>query len=227
MRTRSHLLPLLLGLVFANVACDQTAANELAAARNDLNTARSELERAETLLTAAREDLEKARAECTQASQKSADLSALRAQARAAIDPDHNPDPALTDPFAATSPMANADTAIRCEVAEQCTIDRAFFEGLMENPESLVQQARIIPAVEAGKTVGIKLYGIRPNSLPKLLGLRNGDLVRAVNDLPFDNMDALLSAYSELRKLDTFVLEITRKGQPVRLTIRIVDGAAK
>ena len=222
MRTRSDLLSLVLSLTFAGVACDQTAANELAAARDDLNTARGELERAEALLTGARKDLEEARAELVQASAKSEALNALMARPSGAADPT-----VATDPATSTSPMANAAAAIRCETPDLCTIDRTFLEGLLEKPELLLRQMRIVPALEAGKAVGMKLYGIRSGSLPKLLGLRNGDLVRAVNDLPLDTMEAAMSAYSKVRERDSLVLQITRNDQPVSLTIRIVDGAKK
>ncbi len=220
MRTRSHLLPfaLCLAFTFTGIACDQTAANELAAARDDLNAARGELERAETLLTAARNDLEKARAEFAQATA----ASALTAPPSVVAEPT-----VATDPTAATSPMANAAAAIRCETEGQCTIDRTFLEGLLEEPDALLRQARIIPALEEGKTVGIKLFGIRPNSLPKLLGLKNGDLVRAVNDLPIDSMDAAMSAYNKVRERDTLVLQIIRKDIPMLLTIRIIDSTTK
>lgn len=222
MHIRSRFLPLVLGLAFASVACDQTAANELAAARDDLNTARSKLDQTAMLLATAREDLEKARAECARATQQSAAANTLKAQPSTATGAH-----ALTDPFAATSPMANAAASIHCETTNQCTIDRSFFEGLLEHPESLLRQARIVPAMEEGKAVGMKLYGIRPNSLPKLLGLMNGDLVRAVNDLPLNTMEAAMSAYNKVRERDTLVLQVTRNGKPVRVTIRLVDSATK
>lgn len=68
---------------------------------------------------------------------------------------------------------------------------------------------------------GYKIYGIRPESLPRALGFKNGDLLKSVNGLPLTSMDQSMAAYVKLRRSDRLVLEIERKGAPLTKEITI------
>lgn len=106
--------------------------------------------------------------------------------------------------------------AISCSEEHRCTIDRAYVMELVANPSALVHQMRVIPSIKDGETRGLKLYGIRPGSLPNLLGYRNGDLILSVNGMPVNTPESTIGTYSRLRRADTFSVELERKGQ--RLT---------
>ena len=51
------------------------------------------------------------------------------------------------------------------------TVTRGLVDRLLANQAELMRTARIIPHEEGGRTVGVKLYGIRRNSLLGRLGL--------------------------------------------------------
>jgi general secretion pathway protein C len=120
---------------------------------------------------------------------------------------------------------AAAAAAVRCESETRCTIDRAYVETLAIDPTALMKQARIVPGMHDGTMQGYKLYGIRRGSLPKALGLKNGDLVRSVDGKALTSMDETMKIFTELRHARTFTLELERRGSPLALTIEIVDGA--
>jgi type II secretory pathway component PulC len=127
------------------------------------------------------------------------------------------PDPELT-PATRCTPAETADSLGRCE------IERASLERMLDNPESVARQARIIPAMQDGITRGFKLYGIRAASMPSLLGIQNGDLVVAFDGQPLANLDAAMTAFTRVRSLDSFTLTIERRGETKQLTIAIVDA---
>jgi general secretion pathway protein C len=112
--------------------------------------------------------------------------------------------------------------AISCDAEfTSCTVDKAFVEALLANPAQLTKQARIVPAVRDGETKGYKFYGIRPGSLPKLLGMKNGDLLTSVNGQQLESLDQAMDLYTKLRRASHLSVTIERKGQAVQKEIDI------
>ncbi|MCA9655629.1 MAG: hypothetical protein H6712_01240 [Myxococcales bacterium] len=105
----------------------------------------------------------------------------------------------------------------------ECSIDRAFLDHLMANPALLTRQARVVPSQRDGVVQGFKLYGIRRGSLPKLLGLENGDMLVSINGDEIDGIDAAMELYTKLRKAKRFLVEVERRGKPLALTIEIIS----
>ena len=111
--------------------------------------------------------------------------------------------------------------AIKCESEHVCTIERSWLEGILANPASLAKQARVMPSVKDGETRGFKFYGIRPGSLPKLLNLKNGDLVTAVNGIELKSMDGAMALYTKLRRASNLSITVERKGETINKEITI------
>jgi general secretion pathway protein C len=80
---------------------------------------------------------------------------------------------------------------------------------------------RIVPDYQNGKHEGIKLFGIRPCSLFACVGLRNGDIVHTINGLGLTAPGRALEASEKLRSASRFVLDLTRRGQPLSLRITL------
>lgn len=93
--------------------------------------------------------------------------------------------------------------------------DAAVFEG---GANALMSPARVIPHQVDGRVVGIKVYGVRRQSLIGRLGFQNGDLIKSVGGHDITAPDTALQAYAELRGTPQIVVEIERRGQPLRLT---------
>lgn len=131
--------------------------------------------------------------------------------------------PSPTSTTRSPETMAQISDGLRCVEADlgRCELTREVFDNLFANPHLLMSQARIVPAVRDGETLGFKLYGIRPGSLPKLLGLKNGDMIASVNGLLLaTSMDGTLS---QLRDANELRVAIQRQDQPYELKIAIVD----
>ena len=77
-----------------------------------------------------------------------------------------------------------------------------------------------MPESENGIAIGVKLHGIRSNSLLGKLGLQNGDLLRTVNGFDLSSPDTALEAYSRLRSASQLSVAVTRRGKPLNSRIR-------
>lgn len=118
--------------------------------------------------------------------------------------------------------IEGATEAISCDASfTSCTVDKKFVEKLLSNPAQLTKQARIVPAVRDGETKGYKFYGIRPESLPKLLGMKNGDLLTSVNGHQLESLDQAMDLYNKLRRASHLSITIERGGETVQKEIDI------
>lgn len=117
--------------------------------------------------------------------------------------------------------IPGAEDAIKCPTDDTCTVERAFVEQLMANPAMLAKQARIVPKQKDDEILGYKLYGIRKGSLPKLLGLKNGDMITAVNGEELKSMDKAMALYTKLRRASNLTVSIERKGKSITKEIQI------
>jgi hypothetical protein len=83
------------------------------------------------------------------------------------------------------------------------------------------RQVRVIPHYKDGRPQGFKLVGIRPGSVFRQIGLRSGDVLKAIDGQPMDSPAKALEAYSTIQKTRAFVLSIERRGRPKTLSVRI------
>lgn len=86
----------------------------------------------------------------------------------------------------------------------------------------LARQARIVPSMRGGQIIGFKIFGVRPGSLFRRLGLRNGDTVLRIGDHAVVTPDAALQAYETLRQAEHFEIGLERRGR--RLVLRYRFG---
>lgn len=84
----------------------------------------------------------------------------------------------------------------------------------------LASQARFVPVVRDGQPSGLKVYAVQPGSMLQALGLRNGDTLLAVNDLPVADAGSAVEAYATLRAHPGFLdLDVRRNGEQARIIV--------
>ena len=91
----------------------------------------------------------------------------------------------------------------------------------MGGEPSLARSLRVIPHQVDGQVVGMKLYGIRRNSVGSALGLENGDLLRAIDGLPLVSPSVALEVYARLRSTTHLSVANDRRGKAINLTYSI------
>ena len=100
-------------------------------------------------------------------------------------------------------------------------IDRGVVDKILENQAELMRQARIVPEQENGKVVGIRLFGVRPDTLLGVLGMENGDRLQKINGFEMASPEKALEAYARLRTADHLTIELNRRGQNMNIDYNI------
>jgi general secretion pathway protein C len=100
-------------------------------------------------------------------------------------------------------------------------IDRAVVDKILENQADLMRQARIVPEQENGRVVGIRLYGVRADTLLGTLGMQNGDRLQTINGFEMASPEKALEAYARLRTADKLTISLNRNGQNMNIDYNI------
>ena len=83
----------------------------------------------------------------------------------------------------------------------------------LQNPEQIMTEARLLPYLEEGEQKGFIVRELKRGGIYEALGLRNGDIILKVNELPLESPDSALQAFGALRGLSRVRLEIIRGGR--------------
>jgi general secretion pathway protein C len=82
-----------------------------------------------------------------------------------------------------------------------------------ENMNQLLTQARALPYVEQGKTVGFRISEIVPGSLYDKIGLQNGDVIQKINSQDVDDPAKFFQMYQNLKEERNVSIDMIRGGQ--------------
>lgn len=132
-------------------------------------------------------------------------------------------------PSPSSLPPSGKQSALTAEIASKIqrvsatefNVDRSVIDKILENQNELIRSARVVPEQENGKTVGVRLFGVRPDSLIGTLGLENGDRLQTINGFDLSNPEKALEAYAKLRTADRMTLTVNRRGQAMNLDFNI------
>ncbi|MBX3212029.1 MAG: general secretion pathway protein GspC [Labilithrix sp.] len=100
-------------------------------------------------------------------------------------------------------------------------IDRGVVDKILENQADLMRQARIVPEQENGRVVGIRLFGVRKETLLGVLGMANGDRLQTINGFDMSSPEKALEAYARLRTADKLTISLNRGGQNMNIDYNI------
>ena len=92
-------------------------------------------------------------------------------------------------------------------------LDRASLPTKTRDLTRILLQARAVPSVKQGRTVGFRITGISHGSIYEKIGLRNGDVLRRVNMQNLDDPAKLFKLYQEMRNKRHISIFLSRNGQ--------------
>ena len=88
------------------------------------------------------------------------------------------------------------------------------------------ERARIVPVWKDGIWSGMRLLAISAGSFFSVLGFRNGDIVRSVDEISIEDFESLLEAEQAVEHRDSFLLTLERNGRTILLRMEIpADGS--
>jgi len=92
-------------------------------------------------------------------------------------------------------------------------VDQREITSSTENLNQVLTQARALPYMEAGKTVGFRISEIVPGSIYEKIGLVNGDVVQRVNSQDVDDPGKFFQLYQGLKDEKRISIDLLRNGQ--------------
>jgi len=102
------------------------------------------------------------------------------------------------------------------------TVDEKELNNALSNLPLLLQQARAVPYFKNGKSIGLRLFAIRPGSLYEKIGLQNGDILKKINSTDLSDISQAIKLFEKLKqeKNVTVVLERQREDKTLNYVIR-------
>jgi len=95
-------------------------------------------------------------------------------------------------------------------------VERSAIDTIMENPMSFAGSLRTRPTDK-----GVRLSGIRSDSLFNMLGLKNGDVLKSVNGFDLNDPEKALSALGKLRTASKLSFDVERGGAPKAIGVTV------
>lgn len=85
----------------------------------------------------------------------------------------------------------------------------------------ILRQARVVPSMKRGKTIGFQISRISPGSFYEKIGLQNGDVIMRVNSRKLANIDWLFKLYGKLGSHRNISIDLYRSGKVLTLNYDI------
>jgi general secretion pathway protein C len=118
-------------------------------------------------------------------------------------------------------PLQNGGPAVKKLSDGKWLLDQQAVFASTENMNQILTQARALPYVEQGKTVGFRISEITPGSIYEKIGLLNGDVIQRVNSQDVDEPGKFFQLYQGLKNERSISIDLLRSGQRQTLNYEI------
>jgi general secretion pathway protein C len=105
--------------------------------------------------------------------------------------------------------------------AQRISLRRSYIDQSMTDVASLMTQVKIQPHMENGVPAGLALSSIKPNSIFRRMGLRNGDVITGVDGNEISTVDDALRLVDNLRSSSNLSVQLKRRGRDKNIEYRI------
>ena len=105
--------------------------------------------------------------------------------------------------------------------AQRISLRRSYIEQAMTDVASLMTQVQIKPHMEDGVPAGLSLSSIKPNSIFRRMGLRNGDVITGVDGNDIASVDDALRLVDSLKTSSNLSVTLKRRGRQKNIEYRI------
>jgi general secretion pathway protein C len=123
------------------------------------------------------------------------------------------------------APVGGAPAAggerIRKTADNKFLIDRRELEQTVANINEVFTQARAVPFFQDGKTIGFRVFAIKPGSVFEKIGLQNGDVVQRVNGVELTDPTKAISLFTELQNEGHIAVDLQRNKQTKNFSYEI------
>lgn len=123
--------------------------------------------------------------------------------------------PGVIRPLAKSGP---GGTGVR---SQRVSLRRSMINDAMADVTKLMTEIAIVPHMEDGEPAGLAMSKIKPNSIFRRMGLRNGDILKGVNGQEIRSVDDALKLYENLKEAPNVNVQILRRGQEYNIDYNI------
>src|SRR5262245_55116458 len=125
-------------------------------------------------------------------------------------------------PRAEASHAALPAVAAAEPAADGVTLERKELERRLASETSrILAETTLTPVMSGSQVTGFTLSRIPEGSILSDAGLRAGDVLQSVNDVPIDSLATLVGLYPRLQTENSVRAVVLRAGQPVTLSINL------
>lgn len=96
------------------------------------------------------------------------------------------------------------------------SISRKMVQNATRNFDKLISQAKVRPHKD-----GMRISSIKPRSVFRRLGLRNGDVIQSVNNRQISSMDDAMKIYQNLQNGEKISIQLLRRNRPRTIEYKI------
>ena len=100
-------------------------------------------------------------------------------------------------------------------------VDERELDNALSNLPMLLQQARAVPYFKDGKSIGLRLFAIRPGSLYEKVGLQNGDILKEINGTSLSDITQAVKLFERLKSEKNITLKLERQREDKTLLYEI------
>jgi general secretion pathway protein C len=101
------------------------------------------------------------------------------------------------------------------------TVEETELNDALSNLPVLISQVRAVPYFRDGQSIGMRLFALRRDSLWEKIGLKNGDILLAVNDNSLSDPSQALKIFEQLKSERSINVKLERNGSPTELRYNI------
>lgn len=104
---------------------------------------------------------------------------------------------------------------------EEFVVEEAELDRQLANLPMVLSEARAVPFFKEGKTIGLRLFAIKAGSLFERLGLKNGDVLKSVNNNSLSDLSQALRLFEQLKQEKSISVSLERNGMEKQFKYQI------
>ncbi|MCA9791674.1 MAG: PDZ domain-containing protein [Candidatus Eremiobacteraeota bacterium] len=117
--------------------------------------------------------------------------------------------------------LTTAQPVVPPETPAGGSLSQAELRNMIDNPDP--GNFKMRPIQRDGETIGFQVYLASQTHPLYRLGIRNGDIVTSVNELPLNGTEALSAAYREIRNTPNLKFTVERGGQTLPISVNLTE----
>ncbi len=124
--------------------------------------------------------------------------------------------PAAADKSKPSALTESINSKIRKVGENSYVVERSAVDEIIKNYAQLAGSLRTRQSKD-----GMRLSGIRSNSVLNTIGMKNGDVLKSINGFDMNDPDKAVEAYGRLRSVKSLTVSVDRGGSPINIDLAI------